>query len=225
MLGRHTIKQGLHLCVTTSLVTDPLKKAGLSIKDIDKYSVEMQNPEITVPAGAGDVPLANYKMIAALGVKQGILERSELNDFVDRHGMKGWAPTQGHIPSGVPFMGFAREAILKGEMTRAMIIGKGSLFLGRMTNLLMAFHSLWSLILVTKTLCLPKLERNGMLVLPFTAVNTASEKLLRCRNSPEKQREYSCDRIGPKNDCSLTTVASGKRNSERLWNGYWKREN
>ena len=31
----------------------------------------MQNPEITKPAGAGDVPEANYKMIAALGVKRG----------------------------------------------------------------------------------------------------------------------------------------------------------
>ena len=135
-VGRHTIGTGSSpQAVTTSLVTDPLKEAGLSIKDIDKYSVEMQNPEITVPAGAGDVPLANFKMIAALGVKQGVLERSELNDFVVKHGMKGWAPTQGHIPSGVPYIGFARKAILKGEMKRAMIIGKGSLFLARMTNL------------------------------------------------------------------------------------------
>lgn len=39
--------------------------------DIDKYSPEMQNPDITKPAGAGDVPEANYKMIAALAVKKG----------------------------------------------------------------------------------------------------------------------------------------------------------
>ena len=32
-------------------------------------------------------------------------------------------------------MGFAREDILAGKVNRAMIIGKGSLFLGRMTNL------------------------------------------------------------------------------------------
>ena len=49
--------------------------------------------------------------------------------------MTGWAPTQGHIPSGVPYIGFAREDILAGKMKRAMIVGKGSLFLGRMTNL------------------------------------------------------------------------------------------
>ena len=51
------------------------------------------------------------------------------------HGLTGWAPTQGHIPSGVPYIGFAREDILAGKVNRAMIIGKGSLFLGRMTNL------------------------------------------------------------------------------------------
>lgn len=32
-------------------------------------------------------------------------------------------------------MGHAAEAINSGEMTRAMIIGKGSLFLARLTNL------------------------------------------------------------------------------------------
>ena len=54
-----------------SLVTDPLERAGLKVTDIDKFSPEMQNPDITKPAGAGDVPLANYKMIAALAVKRG----------------------------------------------------------------------------------------------------------------------------------------------------------
>ena len=49
--------------------------------------------------------------------------------------MEGWAPTQGHIPPGVPFIGFAREDILAGDINRVMVVGKGSLFLGRMTNL------------------------------------------------------------------------------------------
>ena len=95
----------------------------------------MQNPEITKPAGAGDVPQSNYKMIAALGVKRGDLEKKELLNFVNEHGMPGFAPTQGHIPSGVPFVGHAKEQMEAGEIDRAMIIGKGSLFLGRMTNL------------------------------------------------------------------------------------------
>ena len=117
------------------MVTVPLEKAGLKVTDVDYYSPEMQNPDITKPAGAGDVPLANMKMIGALAVKQGDLERSELNDFVTKHGLPGFAPTQGHIPSGVPYMGHAREAMLEGDVNRVMIIGKGSLFLGRMTNL------------------------------------------------------------------------------------------
>ena len=95
----------------------------------------MQNPDITKPAGAGDVPLANYKMIAALAVKRGELQKADLAKFTVEHGLTGWAPTQGHIPSGVPYLGFAREDILAGKVRRAMIIGKGSLFLGRMTNL------------------------------------------------------------------------------------------
>ncbi|MBQ6376275.1 MAG: glycine reductase, partial [Lachnospiraceae bacterium] len=55
--------------------------------------------------------------------------------FVAQRGLTGFAPTQGHIPSGVPYLGFAREDILAGKIKNAMIIGKGSLFLGRMTNL------------------------------------------------------------------------------------------
>jgi len=136
VVGRHKVGTGSSpQAVISSLVTDPLDKHEISIKDIDKYSVEMQNPEITKPAGAGNVPESNYKMIAALGVKRGDLERKELMDFVGKHGMPGFAPTQGHIPSGVPFVGPAVEMMKDGEINNAMIIGKGSLFLGRMTNL------------------------------------------------------------------------------------------
>ncbi|WP_334105315.1 glycine/sarcosine/betaine reductase complex component C subunit beta [Muricomes intestini] len=136
MLGRHTVGTGsAPQAVIGSLVAEPLKKAGLKIPDIDKYSPEMQNPDITKPAGAGDVPMANYKMIGALAVKNGELDRKELANFTKEHGLTGWAPTQGHIPSGVPYIGFACEDIKAGRIKRAMIIGKGSLFLGRMTNL------------------------------------------------------------------------------------------
>ena len=136
ILGHHTVGTGsAPQNVIGSLVTDPLDRAGLKVTDIDKFSPEMQNPDITKPAGAGDVPLANYKMIAALAVKRGDLQKADLATFPVKHGLTGWAPTQGHIPSGVPYLGFAREDILAGKVHRAMIIGKGSLFLGRMTNL------------------------------------------------------------------------------------------
>ncbi|OGO76503.1 MAG: glycine reductase [Clostridiales bacterium GWB2_37_7] len=135
VVGRHTVGTGSSpQAVMESLITKPLDAAGLKITDIDKYSVEMQNPEITEPAGAGDVPLANFKMIAALGAKRGDIEKTAMNSFIAKHGMPGFAPTQGHIPSGVPFVGAAREMMIDGKIERAMIVGKGSLFLGRMTN-------------------------------------------------------------------------------------------
>ncbi len=135
LVGRHTVGTGSSpQAVITSLITMPLDKGGLKITDIDKYSVEMQNPDITKPAGAGDVPEANYKMIAALGVKRGDLEKSELLTFGKKHGMPGFAPTQGHIPSGVPFIGFAIDEIKEGTLNKVMVVGKGSLFLARMTN-------------------------------------------------------------------------------------------
>ncbi|HHX11483.1 MAG TPA: glycine reductase [Clostridiales bacterium] len=136
LVGRHTVGTGSSpQAVVTSLVTAPLDRAGLKVTDIDKYSVEMQNPDVTKPAGAGDVPTANYKMIAAIGVRRGELERTDIDSFIEKHGMEGWAPTQGHIPSGAPYIGFARDEMLAGNINRAMIVGKGSLFLGRMTNL------------------------------------------------------------------------------------------
>ena len=135
VVGRHTVGTGsAPQAVITSLVAAPLSENGLKITDIDKYSVEMQNPEVTKPAGAGDVPEANYKMIAALAVMRKELERAEISSFIERHGMVGWAPTQGHIPSGVPYLGFAIADLTSGSLSKTLIIGKGSLFLGRMTN-------------------------------------------------------------------------------------------
>jgi hypothetical protein len=136
VIGRHAVGTGSSpQAVIGSLVTEALDKAGLKITDVDKFSAELQNPDITKPAGAGDVPASNYKMIAALAVKRGELEKADVATFADKYGMPGWAPTQGHIPSGVPYLGFVREEMLAGDTKRAMIIGKGSLFLGRMTNL------------------------------------------------------------------------------------------
>lgn len=136
IVGKHNVGTGSSpQAVIQSLVTSPLDRGNLKITDIDKYSVEMQNPDVTKPAGAGNVPEANYKMIAAIGVKRGELEKTDMASFMEKHGMEGWAPTQGHIPSGIPYVGFAREEMLEGNINRAMIVGKGSLFLGRMTNL------------------------------------------------------------------------------------------
>lgn len=136
MIGRHSIGSGASpQAVIEALVTSPLDKAGYKITDINKYSPEMQNPECTETAGAGDVPASNLKMIGALAVKKGQLDKTQIPEFVKKYGYPGFAPTQGHIPSGVPLIGFGRQFILDGKLKNFMVIGKGSLFLGRMTNL------------------------------------------------------------------------------------------
>ncbi|MCZ6700739.1 MAG: glycine/sarcosine/betaine reductase complex component C subunit beta [bacterium] len=136
MVGRQTI--GLAAApqkVIEAIVAEPLSRAGLNVADVDKFAPELQNPEVTVPAGAGDVTENNLRLIGALAVMRGELAREDLPAFVARHGFPGYAPTQGHIPSGVPYLGPARDHILAGRLRRVMVIGKGSLFLGRMTNL------------------------------------------------------------------------------------------
>ncbi len=135
-LGKHSVGAGASpQAVTSALVWEPLQEAGLKFTDVDKYAPELHDPEVTLPAGAGNVPEANFKMIAALAVMKGQYEKAEIPNFVKQHGLPGFAPTQGHIPSGVPYLGHAVEAMQAGKIGRAMIIGKGSLFLGRLTNL------------------------------------------------------------------------------------------
>jgi len=135
-LGKHSVGAGAApQAITSALVWEPLQKLGLGFNDVDKYAAELQNPEITLPAGAGDVPNANFKMIGALAVMKGQLEKSQIPEFVREKGIPGFVHTQGHIPSGVPFVGHACEWIKAGTIRRALIIGKGSLFLARMTNL------------------------------------------------------------------------------------------
>lgn len=121
--------------VYEALVKNPLAEAGMKITDIDKYAAELHNADVLKPAGGGDPALQGYKVVGALAVKGGEIDKKELASFTEKHGFVGWAPVQGHIPSGAPCMGVVREDIMAGEYKKAMVIGKGSLFLGRMTNL------------------------------------------------------------------------------------------
>lgn len=216
-IGRHRIGTGSSpQAVTTALVTDPLAVAGLSITDIDKYSVEMQNPEITVPAGAGDVPLANYKMIAALGVKQGAIARTELDSFVQKHGLKGWAPTQGHIPSGVPYVGFAREGILRGDLKRAMIIGKGSLFLARMTNLFDGISFIIEANPGKQTIAEVSPEKVITVGVTLLGSEHGLEEVVRgAELAQRKHANLKVVAIGPKNATHLTTVEANSEEEQR----------
>ena len=128
--GRPSTPQGL----AEALVRDPLARAGRKLTSVDKYAVELHNPEVMLPAGAGDVAAANYRMLAAMAVMGGEIARDEIPDFIETHGMPGFAPTQGHIPAGVPFLGHALERMRAGGLRSTMVVAKGSLFLGRMSQ-------------------------------------------------------------------------------------------
>ena len=135
-VGRHPIRAGSSAqALYQALVVDPLARAGLKMTDIDRYAVELHNPEITLPAGSGDVPHTNYRTLAALAVMRKEIGREAMDEFVAQRGMPGFAPTQGHIPAGVPYLGHARAAMRDGGLSRVMVVAKGSLFLGRMTQL------------------------------------------------------------------------------------------
>jgi glycine/sarcosine/betaine reductase complex component C subunit beta len=134
-LGLHTIAAGSsQQAVVEALVMGPLAKAGYRLRDVDRYATEMHNPEVTEPAGSGDVPATNYRLIAALGAMRGELPRDGMQDFISTHGMPGYAPTQGHIASAVCYLAHAVRAMRSGTMKRVLFLAKGSLFLGRLTD-------------------------------------------------------------------------------------------
>jgi len=70
-----------------------------------------------------------------LAVMRGQIQKNQMEDFVRTRGMLGYAPTQGHIPSAIVYLGHAKAALESGEIRNALLIAKGSLFLGRMTQL------------------------------------------------------------------------------------------
>lgn len=117
------------------LAERPLAKLGMKLTEVDRYGVELHNPEITVPSGSGDVPRTNYLTLAALAVMRGQIQKNQMEDFVRTRGMPGYAPTQGHIPSAIVYLGHAIDHLRAGRIRHALLIAKGSLFLGRMTQL------------------------------------------------------------------------------------------
>ena len=134
-VGLHTIATGsAQQAIVEALVIKPLDKAGYGLRDVDRYATEMHNPEVTEPAGSGDVPRGNYRLIAALGAIRGEIPRAGIDEFIAARGMPGYAPTQGHIASAVCYLAHALRAMRAGTMRRALFMAKGSLFLGRMTE-------------------------------------------------------------------------------------------
>ncbi|PKB80933.1 MAG: glycine reductase [SAR202 cluster bacterium Io17-Chloro-G9] len=135
-VGRHSVGAGSsQQAIFRCLVSEPLVRLGLRYQDVDKYATELHNPELTEPSGSGNVPLLNYRLIAGMATLEEQISKADIPSFVQRHGMPGFSPTQGHIASAVPFLGHAWDRLVAGEMQRSLFLAKGSLFLGRMTQL------------------------------------------------------------------------------------------
>ena len=135
-VGKHPIgAASSQQAIMASLVTKPLSRIGKKMMEIDRYATEMHNPEITLPAGSGNTPYTNYKLMGALAAMAGEIAPAGIEAFVKTKGMPGFSPTQGHVPAAVPFLGHAVESMRKGEIQSALFVAKGSLFLGRMSQL------------------------------------------------------------------------------------------
>ena len=121
--------------VAAALTLAPLRRCGVRLSDVDRFAVELHNPDVTEPAGSGDVPANNYRIIAALAVQAGEIGRDGMTAFIRAHGLPGFSPTQGHIASAVPYLPHALVGLRSGDLRRVQFVAKGSLFLGRMTTM------------------------------------------------------------------------------------------
>src|SRR5438132_14124407 len=135
-LGRHTVDAGSsQKAIFERLVAEPLRTLGLRYTDVDRYATELHNPELTEPSGTGNVPLLNYRVLAGLAALAKDIAPSDVDAFVRARGMLGFSPTQGHIASALPFLAHAVDGLRAGSLQRVLFLAKGSLFLGRMTQM------------------------------------------------------------------------------------------
>ena len=135
-VGRHRVAAGgSNPQIMEALAVDPLERLGIPMTEVDDYATELHNPEITEAQGSGNVPERNYKTIAALAARRGDIGRPDVQAFVEAHGMPGFAPTQGHLASALCYLPHALDRLTTGDAQRVMLLAKGSLFLGRMSQM------------------------------------------------------------------------------------------
>jgi glycine/sarcosine/betaine reductase complex component C subunit beta len=136
-VGRHRVAAGASGAqVMEALAFEPLDRLRLCALDVDDYATELHDPDVTEPQGSGNVPARNYRTLAALAVRRGEIGRDGMDAFVAERGMPGFAPTQGHIASALCYLPHAlRRLGADGGAERVMLLAKGSLFLGRMSQL------------------------------------------------------------------------------------------
>jgi len=134
-VGRHRVSSGgSGAQILHDLAVRPLEAVGARLLDVDDYATELHDPEVTEPQGSGDVAARNYRTIAALAVRRGEITRDEIDEFVATRGMPGYAPTQGHLASALCYLPHAVARLRAGSATRVLLLAKGSLFLGRMSQ-------------------------------------------------------------------------------------------
>jgi hypothetical protein len=134
-VGRHRVASGgSGAQILHDLAVQPLEAIGARLCDVDDYATELHNPEITEPQGSGDVAARNYRTIAALAARNKEITRDEIDSFVAHRGMPGYAPTQGHLASAVCYLPHALTRLTAGPADRVLLLAKGSLFLGRMSQ-------------------------------------------------------------------------------------------
>ena len=136
VVGRHRVSAGgSSPQIMEALAVEPLQRAGVAMTDVDDYATELHDPELTEPQGSGNVPERNYRTIAALAARSGAIAKQELDDFAATRGMPGFAPTQGHLASALCYLPHAVDRLRRGEAGKVMMLAKGSLFLGRMSQM------------------------------------------------------------------------------------------
>lgn len=134
-VGSHRVSSGgSGAQILQDLTVRPLEAIGARMCDVDDYATELHNPEITEPQGSGDVAARNYRTIAALAARRKEITRDEFDSFVAQRGMPGYAPTQGHLASAVCYLPHALTRLTTGPADRVLLLAKGSLFLGRMSQ-------------------------------------------------------------------------------------------
>ena len=134
-VGRHRVSSGgAGAQILHDLTVQPLEAIGARMIDIDDYATELHNPEITEPQGSGDVAARNYRTIAALAARRKEIARDGIEPFVAERGMPGYAPTQGHIASAICYLPHALRRLRAGSANKVLLLAKGSLFLGRMSQ-------------------------------------------------------------------------------------------
>jgi len=135
-VGWHNVEAGgANPIIFSQLVFAPLEKVGLKTTDVGLFGTELHNPELTEPQGSGDVPLRNYRMIAAMAAQGHHIDQTEIDDFLSARCVAGYAPTQGHIASAICLLPHILQQMQAGVLDRAQLVAKGSLFLGRMTTI------------------------------------------------------------------------------------------